>query len=165
TRGALPAVYTENGTVVEIIKDHQYDLMKASDLMITIPGTKTMEAASLGTPMVIIAPLNKAEEIVISGPRGLISMLPIIGKPIKRAVIKKLAPRYPYTALPNMRVERFVVPEVRGIICALQVAGEAMKQLENPEELQRISGELKEIAGERGAARKIAAAAVEMAGG
>ena len=164
TRGALPAVYTENGTVVEIIKDHQYDLMKASDLMITIPGTKTMEAAGLGTPMVVIAPLNKAEEIVISGPRGLISMLPIIGKPLKRAIIKKLAARYPYTALPNMRVGRFVVPEVRGIISALQVAEEAMKQLENPEELQRISGELKEIAGAKGAARKIAAAAVEMAG-
>ncbi len=164
TCGVLPAIHTENGTVVEIIKDYQYDLMKVSDLMVTIPGTKTMEAAGLGTPMVIIAPLNKAEEIVISGPGGLISMLPVFGKPLKRAIIKRMAVRYPYTALPNMRAQRFIVPEVRGRIYALQVAEEAAKQLKNSEERRRISAELQEIAGKKGAARKIAIAAMEMAG-
>jgi lipid-A-disaccharide synthase len=71
----------------------QYDIMQASDLAITIPGSNTAEMAGLGLPMVVALPLNKPESLPLEGIPGLIGRIPVFGPSLKRAAVLKAAAR------------------------------------------------------------------------
>jgi lipid-A-disaccharide synthase len=141
---------------VPVAKRNQYEVMNASDLAITIPGTKTAEMAFLGTPMVVTVPLNKPEAIPLDGLPGLIGHLPWFGPMIKSRIVRRYSRRLKFTALPNLRAGKEIVPELRGIIKAQDVSRKVIELLQDPVLRNNMTGELKSIMGAKGAADRIA---------
>jgi len=106
--------------------------------------------------MLLAVPLNKPEAIPLDGLAGLVGGVPLFGSSIKRWIVRGCAKRIKFTAIPNIRAGREVIPEIRGVIEAEDVAKEAIKLLRDPNGLARMRKELREIAGEKGAADKVA---------
>ncbi|GAG66674.1 unnamed protein product [marine sediment metagenome] len=107
--------------------------------------------------MVVAIPLNKPEAIPLDGLAGLMGGLPIIGSLIKRQMVKQYSKRIKFAAIPNIRAEREVVPEIRGIIEPTDVAKEVIGLLRSPERLTEMKEELRKIARTtEGAANKVA---------
>lgn len=150
---------------VAAYKGLQYDIMLASDLALTVPGSNTAEMAFLGLPMVVVLPLNQAEEIPLEGVAGLIGRLPLVGRPLKRAAVLAAAERVQYAALPNRKAERLLVPEVRGHIEPEDVLAPALTLLREPEKRQEIGRQLREVMGEAGASDRLAEGIVATANG
>ena len=66
---------------------------RSARLVLTIPGTKTIELAVLGKPAIAITPLNAPELVTINGPLTYLNRVPLVGVPLKRAVSgRRLAP-------------------------------------------------------------------------
>lgn len=147
---------TEPDLEVLVVEERQHEALNVSHLIITIPGTHTLEAAYLGIPMLVAVPLNKPEAIPLDGLAGLVGGVPLFGSSIKRWIVRGCAKRIKFTAIPNIRAGREVIPEIRGVIEAEDVAKEAIKLLRDPNDLARMRKELREIAGEKGAADKVA---------
>ena len=147
---------TESDLELLVVEGRQHEALNISHLIITIPGTHTLEAAYLGIPMLVTIPLNKPEAIPLDGLAGLVRGVPLFGSSIKRWIVKWCAKRIKFTAIPNIRAGREIIPEIRGVIEAEDVAKEAIKLLRDPNGLARMREELREIAGEKGAADKVA---------
>ena len=71
-------------------------------LVLTIPGTKTIELAVLGKPAIAITPLNAPELVTINGPLTYLNRIPLVGVPLKRAAAVAVARRFAYHTQPNM---------------------------------------------------------------
>jgi len=148
---------TKSGLKALLIEERRYEAINISHLIITIPGTNTLESTYLGTPMVVAIPLNKPEAIPLDGLAGLVGGLPIIGSLIKRQMVKQYSKRIKFAAIPNIRAEREIVPEIRGIIEPADVAKEVIGLLRSPERLTEMKEELRKIARTtEGAADKVA---------
>ncbi len=154
--GGRKSVVSANGTKIYLAEKAPHDAMNAADLIVTIPGTNTAEAAYLGKPMLVVVPFNKPEALLFDGLAGLLGSAPVIGKLIKKAAIFVSDKFNKFSALPNRKAQRFVVPELRGILKAEDVAGKAIGMLCDKKKLQEISEELKSVMGEKGAAARIA---------
>ncbi|MEA1964963.1 MAG: hypothetical protein U9O41_07565 [Candidatus Aerophobetes bacterium] len=136
---------TESGLKVLVIKENQYEVMSMSTIAITIPGTNTGELSFLGVPMVVTVPLNKPEAIPLDGLPGLIGSVPLVGTSIKRLIVRKYNKNVKFTAAPNRYAGKKIVPEVRGVVQAEDVAKEAIELLKDTDSLHRISAQLKEL--------------------
>ncbi len=148
---------TKSGLKALVIEEKRYEAINISHLIITIPGTNTLESTYLGTPMVVAIPLNKPEAIPLDGLAGLVGGLPIIGSLIKRQMVKQYSRSIKFAAIPNIRAEREIVPEIRGIIKPADVAKEVIGLLRSPERLTEMKEELRKIARTtEGAANKVA---------
>ncbi len=148
---------SENGTKILLIEHAHYDAMNSSDLVVTIPGTNTAEAAALGKPMIAVIPFNKPEVLLFDGLAGIIGNAPIIGTLIKKAAMYAGHKLNKFIALPNRKAGRFIVPEIRGVLTPSEVAEKIAIMLKDPKKLQQTGKELKEIMGPAGAADIIAA--------
>jgi len=144
-----------------VVKENHYDIMNASHLVITIPGTKTAEMAFLGTPMVVTVPLNKPEAIPLDGLPGLIGHLPWLGPMIKSGIIKGYSRKVKFTALPNLRAGREIVPELRGIIKAQDISEKVIELLQDPVLRNNMACDLRSIMGAKGAADRTAEAVLD----
>jgi len=147
---------TESGLKVPVIEENRYEVMSISTMAITIPGTNTHELSFLGVPMIVVTPLNKPEAIPLEGLAGLIGNIPLSGRFIKRWIVGRYNRKVEFTAIPNIRAGEEIVPEVRGIIEARDVAREAIGLLQEPDRRTMISRKLKEIMGVSGAANRMA---------
>jgi glycosyltransferase involved in cell wall biosynthesis len=127
-----------------ITENHIHELSQ-SDFVITIPGTKTGEAGCLGKPMVVILPLNKPEDIPYMGIIGLLDWLPVVGPRIKAPLIRKIARSVGWVAQPNILMNREVVPEIRGVLNAADVAGSIISILDDSAKLAGMREELQSI--------------------
>jgi lipid-A-disaccharide synthase len=74
---------------IAVVSGRTYDVMRAADLLLIASGTATLEAALLGTPMVVCYRLGG------------------VGELIARALV-----RVPWIALPNLVLGRAAVPEL-----------------------------------------------------
>ena len=74
---------------VEVVGGQTYAVMRAADLLLVVSGTATLEAALLGTPMVVCYRLAALSELVV-----------------------RLLLRVPWVSLPNLVAGRAVVPEL-----------------------------------------------------
>lgn len=149
-------LFTETGLKISLVEKERYEMMSTSDIAITIPGTNTAELAFLGIPMVTVAPLNKPEAIPMDGLAGLIGKVPFWGTFIKRWIVKKYNKNIRFTAIPNIRAGEEIVPEVRGVIEAQDVAKEVISLLGEPSKRALISCKLKEAMEIKGAADMMA---------
>ena len=154
---------TLSGLEVLLIQEKHYEAMSISDLALTLPGTNTLELASLGIPMVVAAPLNRPEAIPLEGLPELIGRLPLGGKLIKGWLARRYTSQIQFTALPNIRAKRRVVPEVRGIIEAQDVARPIIELLEDNSCRTRMRKKLTEIVGKKGAADRTVEVVVQSA--
>lgn len=151
-------IFTPNGAQVRILgPEHHYQGMSVADLALTVPGTNTAELAILGVPMLVLLPLNKPEEIPLDGLAGQIGGLPLVGKPLKRAVVNALAKRLKLIALPNQRAGSEITPELKGVITPQDVFTASKSLLDDAERRRQIRLDLYQAMGYPGAAAAVVA--------
>jgi hypothetical protein len=96
-------------------------------LAVTIPGTKTIELAVLGTPAIAITPLNAPEVVAINGPLTYLDRVPLVGVPLKRAAAVALSRRFEYHTQPNMDARAALIREVHGTVTPGRIARVALE--------------------------------------
>ena len=82
--------------------------------------------------------------------------MPLLGGFIKRWIVKKYNKKVKFLAIPNRWTKRNIVPEIRGVIEAEDVAREVVRLLRNPERLYWISRQLRESFPRKSSADKLA---------
>jgi len=100
-------------------------------LVLTIPGTKTIELAVLGKPALTITPLNAPEIVTINGPLTYLDRIPFVGAPLKRAAAVALSRRFAYHTQPNMDAGAMLIHEVHGTVTPGRVARVALERYED----------------------------------
>lgn len=155
-------IKTSGGVQVLVVLGSRYSVMAASDIALCIPGSVTAELGCLGIPTVVSLPLNIPEEIPLTGVFEYIGRLPVIGGPIKRVVLQNVNKRIEFTAIPNKRQRKSIMPEIRGVLTAQDVSIKALELLQDTKTRDRISLELKAAMGRPGAADKVASTVFNM---
>jgi len=84
--------------------------------------------------------------------------IPRIGSAIKLLVARAYLRRRPFVALPNIRAQRHIMPELVGDFTPDQVAEEGARLLQDGDARRRIIEDLMGIPDETGASRRILAA-------
>lgn len=144
------------GTHISLISVDHHDVIAASDLVITIPGTNTAEVAVLGTPMIVVFPEEGSQMIPFEGIYELIGKVPVLGFIFKVLYVKLLLSRTRFFAIPNIKSGSEIVPEFKGDIRPKTVAEKAVTLLNDPKLSSEMSARLKESLGGPGAADRIA---------
>ena len=152
----LHYILSDSGLKILVIDSSPYEAMDISDLILTIPGTNTAEAASMGKPMLVLLPLNKTDVLLFDGLAGLAGNIPFIGSGIKKLAAFILNKTIKFMALPNNKAGRFIVPELRGILTPAQAADKAIELLSDKDLLIETGKQLKAVMGGPGASEKIA---------
>lgn len=112
---------------------------KRARLVLTIPGTKTIELAALGRPAVTVTPLNAPELITVNGPLTYVDRIPIVGVPLKRAVAVGVSRRFRYHTQPNIDAGDMVLCEVHGTITPGRIARIALERYDDAPWIARTS--------------------------
>jgi lipid-A-disaccharide synthase len=131
---------------IAIVSDRTYAVMRASDLVLVTSGTATLEAALLGTPMVVCYRVSALSELV--------------GRQVARV---------PWLSLPNIVLGRAVVPELywRGDATPERLAAEVLRLLDAPAALEaqrEAFRELEDQLGRPGVAARAARLVLATAG-
>ena len=105
---------------------------RSARLVLTIPGTKTIELAVLGKPAITITPLNAPELVTINGPLTYLNRIPLVGVPLKRAAAVALSRRYQYHTQPNMDAGKTLIREVHGTVTPARIAATALDSYDDP---------------------------------
>jgi len=104
------------------------------------------------------------DEAVVPGLAGYLHRVPLIGVPLKIWLAHKIGRRFRFLAQPNIDAGRQVVPELRGVLTAADVATVAEGMLARPEMLRETSEALRSLyAAHVGAARRMAVEALAVA--
>jgi lipid-A-disaccharide synthase len=123
--GAGPAVLRGAGPPVHVVTGDTYAVMRAADLLLVNSGTATLEAALLGTPMVVCYRLSQLTEVMV-----------------------RLLVRVPWISLANITLGRAVVPELyQRAFTPERVAAEALRLLGSPAALQAQRDAFTELGG------------------
>jgi lipid-A-disaccharide synthase len=122
---------TESGDVrIPVVRDALAAATRAR-LILTIPGTKTIELAVLGKPAITITPLNAPEVVTINGPLTYLNRVPLIGIPLKRAVATRLSRRFIHHTQPNIDANAPLMREVHGTITPGRLARIALESYDD----------------------------------
>jgi lipid-A-disaccharide synthase len=117
------------GAAFRIVASGAHAVMRAADLLLVTSGTATLEAALLGTPMVVCYQLSRLTELLFR---------PLV--------------RVPWISLANITLGRAVVPELyQRELTAESLAREALALLESPAALAAQRDAFGELAGQLGA--------------
>lgn len=124
--------HLNGGPPIRLVDDATYAVMRAADLLLVTSGTATLEAALLGTPMIVCYRVSLFTELM-----------------------GRLLVRIPWISLANIVLGRAVVPELcqRREVTAERVAREALALLAAPAALEaqrQAFGELSEQLGQPG---------------
>lgn len=127
-----------------------------SELVITIPGTNTARLAAMGLPMISLFPLDDPDVIPLEGLPHFLSMIPAFGPWFKRTLVNTLNKKIKFFALPNIKADKEIVPEIRGLIDPAAVAMKAAALLKDRPAREKMSAELIAAMGQPGAANRLA---------
>ena len=123
--------------LVNVVEGRVYEAMRASDLMLITSGTATLEAACLGTPMIVVYKMSRLSWHIL------------------RALVK-----LELSGLPNVIAGREIVPELlQNQVTAERVAPIALELLQDPKKREAQQAHLSwvyEQLGEPGAAQRTA---------
>ena len=141
-RAAVAALV--EGTGVQVVADDTYNLVAAADLAVVTSGTATLECALLECPMVIVYRTS--------------ALTAFLGRRLIRGV--------QHIGMPNIIADREIVPElIQAAASGERIAGVVAELLAAPERRRLMQADLRDIRqrlGERGAADRAAALAVEL---
>jgi lipid-A-disaccharide synthase len=128
-----------------------------SDLVLTLPGTNTLELAIKRVPALVVLPYAQAmmARTPMEGTLGVIARTPRLGPALARWAFELQQKRQPFVALPNIRARRRLLPELIGDLTPGQVAEEGARLLRDEGARRRIIQELTAIPDEAGASRRI----------
>jgi lipid-A-disaccharide synthase len=114
---------------MRIVAGRTYTVMRAADLLLVTSGTATLEAALLGTPMIVCYRLSRLSELLF--------------KPLVRV---------PWISLANIALGRTVVPELyQRALTGERLGREALRLLDSPAALAAQREAFAELAGQLGA--------------
>jgi len=137
---------------------------KHARLVLTIPGTKTIELAVLGKPTITITPLNAPEIVAINGPLTYLNRIPLVGDALKRAAAVGVSHRYPFHTQPNMDAGASLVRELHGTVTPGRVARVAIECFEDRDWIASSSERLAALYRDhQGAAERMASSLLELA--
>ena len=145
TPDMLAATASWEGLPVTLVQGSEaaHEVMAASDLLLISSGTATLEAALLEAPMIVIYRMAA----------------------LSHAVFSRLI-RVPHIALVNIVAGAEVVPErLQKAANPTALCREALDWLDHPKKLEAVRvrlREIRELLGEGGADRRVAAAALEV---
>lgn len=149
---------------VAVDRSADYGSMAQAQLIVTIPGTKCIEAAILGRPTLAVVPLNRMDDIVIPGLAGYLHLVPVVGRPLKVWMARAIEKRWKFLTQPNIDAGREVMPELRGVLQPTDVATAASSMLDDRMRLALMGETLAALyAGDRGAAKRMAGEAIAIA--
>jgi len=121
--GSLEATVRASAVPVQVLHGRTSEVMRAADLLLAVSGTVTLEAAILGTPMIITYRM------------GLLS-----------SMVAGLLVRVPHIGLPNLVAGEGIVPELLQFQATPErLAAAASALLESPERLDRMRNALAEV--------------------
>jgi lipid-A-disaccharide synthase len=143
--GTVREELTKRGAAMPVVSRSRYESMAYSDVAITCSGTVTLEAALLGTPMIVVYRL------------AFVSW-----------VLGRLMVRVPYISLVNLVARSRVVPElIQSEVTARRLAEEAGRIMGDDRARRRMLEGLAEVRarlGSGGATRRAAEIAASLAG-
>jgi lipid-A-disaccharide synthase len=114
---------------VRVVAGRTYEVMRAADLLLVASGTATLEAALLGTPMIVCYRISRLSELLF--------------KPLVRV---------PWISLANIALGRSVVPELyQRTLTGGALGREALRLLDSPTALAAQREAFGELAGVLGA--------------
>ena len=120
--------HAAGGPALRVITGRTYTVMRAADLLLATSGTATLEAALLGTPMVVCYRLSRLTELMFK---------PLI--------------RVPWISLANITLGRAVVPELyQRALTGPALGREALRLLDSPAALATQREAFGELAGQLG---------------
>jgi len=137
--------------------------LAGSDLVVTIPGTNTMELTVIGTPFVVVLPLQWIDLIPLEGALEWMGRLPGLGHWMKHGLLSRYLARGGFLALPNLRGGRRVVPEWVGRWTPAELAMRIADYYADRAALDRVRTELAVLRPSAGAARLIVTQALALA--
>ena len=116
------------GRTVAIARDRAHAVMRAADLLLVASGTATLEAALLGTPMVVCYRVSRLTEVMV-----------------------RTLMRVPWISLPNLTLGRAVVPELyQEAATGERLGREALRLLGSREALDAQRAAFRELQGQLG---------------
>jgi lipid-A-disaccharide synthase len=140
--GMIRRAFAEGGPRIDVLQGRTYEVMAAADTVLIASGTATLEAALLGTPMVVCYRVSRLTEAVV-----------------------RMLVRVAWCSLPNLVSGRAVVPEIlQDELSGQRLAREAARLLEDPvaATAQRAAfKELRASLGEPGVGARVARAVIE----
>ncbi len=137
------------------IKHGGWPKVVGSDLVLTIPGTNTLELALLRIPSLVVLPFSLAPQIPAEGLVEWITRIPYIGPALRLRIARAYVQRVPYVALPNMRAGRRIMPELIGTVTPQQVAAESARLIRDAGARAALASALEVIPRETGASGRI----------
>jgi lipid A disaccharide synthetase len=126
---------------LEIATSDGYQRLSQSMVALSIPGTKTAEAAYLRTPVLTMTPLNRPEHLPSIGLVGLLDFLPG-GNHLKGRLMLRLKPTIGLLGQPNMKAGRALLPEILDVVNAPMLAEALTEVLETEGLLAGVQQEL-----------------------
>jgi len=134
-------------------------------MVATLPGTKCIELAALGVPMVTLTPMNAPEFVTFNGPLTYLDRIPAVGIPLKRAAAVAVAKRFRFHTQPNIDTQRSIVHELHGTLTPGRVARVAIERFDDRAWLAASKAELGALYGEHvGAADRMAESLLRLTG-
>jgi len=122
--------HLHGGPPVDVVGGQTYAVVRAADLLLVTSGTVTLEAALLGTPMVVCYRLSRLSELFV-----------------------RLLIRVPWVSLANLTLGRAVVPELyQRAMTGERLAGAALPLLKDAGAREAQRAAFGELAGELGEA-------------
>ncbi len=110
--------------------------MANADFAITQPGTNTLELMHSGLPALVAAPESFLDFIPVSGVKGFLASMPLIGRKIKHAALLKSIKKWNgFISLPNRIAGQLIMDEMYGDISVNQVAERVVQILKDKEHL------------------------------
>ncbi len=154
-------IILDGGCRVPLVRSRQYDAIAAASLAVAFPGTNNLQIASLGVPLLMIAPLNQAENIPLDGLAGALCPRTPGLRALKKRLVFWYNARESYVSLPNRMAGRLVLPERREIMTPESVSAYIAELIESPARRDEIKREYAKLDLRKGAAEKIAAKVTE----
>ena len=140
----VKASLDEGGPRIDVVERRTYEVMAAADVVLISSGTATLEAALLGTPMVVCYRVSRLTEAIV-----------------------RLMVKVPWCSLPNLIAGRAVVPEIlQDELTGHRLAAEALRLLEDPTAAAAQRAAFEEVRarlGAPGVGRRAAQAVLETA--
>ncbi len=147
---------TANGTRIRLLEgDERYGQMRGSDLAITIPGTNTLELGISGLASIVCLPLQKMELFPIENPLRYLATLPLVGKALKRNLVRAYLGQFKFVSLPNMLADEEIFLELRGNLLPQHISQAAIELLNDSAKRERIQQRLLQTMPKPGTAQKL----------